>query len=66
MELFSLTILNSAALLALFSLLVPIIIHIINPSRGKLIYIGKIDFIKVAQKLKVTELKLTEILLLIA
>ena len=61
----SFSIYNYAALFGLLSILAPIIIHIINPSRGRIVFIGKIEFIKQVNKLKVTELKLTQWLLLI-
>ncbi len=60
----SFSIYNGAALIGLLSIVVPIIIHIINQSRGRIVLIGKIEFVKQAKKLKVTEPKLTQWLLL--
>lgn len=61
----SFSVINSGALAALISLLLPLAIHFFNRSRGKIILIGQIELIKQAKKLRVTELKLTEWLLLI-
>ncbi len=61
----SLSFLNPVANIALISLVIPIIIHLINRSRGQLVYIGNIEFVKQAKKITVTQLKLTQWLLLL-
>ena len=60
-----LSLIHPAALWGLAALLIPILIHLFNRSRGRLVRIGHIDLIKNAQKLKVTELKLDQWLLLL-
>ncbi len=49
---------------ALLTLLIPILIHLFNRSRGRLVHIGHIDLVRQAQKLRVTEVKLAQLLLL--
>jgi hypothetical protein len=61
----SLSLFNLSALIALTSIIIPVLIHIINPSRGRIVLIGRIAFVKQSQKLKVSELKLTQWLLLL-
>jgi|GEM_PF-2400170 len=61
----SFSLLNSIWLIGLLSLVVPVIIHLFNRSRGKVVLIGRIEFVKQVQNLKVTEVKLTQWLLLI-
>lgn len=50
---------------ALLALTIPILIHLFNRSRGRLVRIGHIDLIKQARRLKVTEIKLAQWLLLL-
>jgi len=50
---------------ALLALAIPILIHLFNRSRGRLVRIGHIDLIKQARRLKVTEVKLAQWLLLL-
>jgi hypothetical protein len=61
----SFSILNTAALIGLFSILIPLIIHLINRSKGNLVYLGNIDFVKQVKKIRVTEVKLTQWILLL-
>ncbi len=56
----SLFIFNTTALVGLLSLLIPFIIHIINRSKGKLVYLGNIEFVKQVKKTRVTEINLTQ------
>ncbi len=56
--------LNPIALVGLVSLLIPILIHLFNPSRGKLILIGNIDLIKKAKNIRLIEIKINQWLLL--
>lgn len=59
-----LSILETGALAALSSLLVPLLIHLFNRSRGKIVWIGHVDLVKKAKKIRVTEIKITQWLLL--
>jgi len=56
---------NPIALLGLLSLIIPILIHLFNPSRGKTILIGNIQLIAKAKNLRVTEVKIKQWLLLV-
>lgn len=60
-----LSFLQPAALWALMALAIPALIHLFNRSRGRLVKIGHIDLIKNARKLRVTELILSDWLLLL-
>lgn len=60
-----LSFIQPAALWAMAALAIPILIHLFNRSRGRLVHIGHINLIKKARKLKVTELKLAQWLLLL-
>jgi hypothetical protein len=53
------------ALWALLALAIPILIHLFNRSRGRLVRIGHIDLIRQARKLRVTEVKPAQWLLLL-
>jgi len=59
------TLFHPVALWGLAALAIPVLIHLFNRSRGRLVRIGHIDLIKEARKLKVTELKLAQWLLLL-
>lgn len=61
----NLSILQTSALVGLVSLLIPVIIHLIYRSRGKVVWVGNIELIKSVKKRRVTEIKLTQWLLLI-
>jgi len=50
---------------ALLALAIPILIHLFNRSRGRLVRIGHIDLIRQARRVKVTEVKLARWLLLL-
>ena len=50
---------------ALATLAIPVLIHLFNRSRGRLVHIGHIDLVRKARRLRVTELKLTQWLLLL-
>lgn len=54
-----------AGLWALLALAIPILIHLFNRSRGRLVRIGHIDLIKQARRITVTEIKLSQWLLLL-
>ncbi|MBV1909990.1 MAG: BatA domain-containing protein [Kangiellaceae bacterium] len=56
---------NPVALFSLLALLIPVLIHLFNPSRGVLVYVGNIKLIEKAKNLKVTEIKIRQWLLLI-
>lgn len=60
-----LSVTNPAAWWAVLTLCIPVIIHLFSKSRGRLVRIGHIDLIRQARKLQVTELKLTQWLLLL-
>ena len=59
-----LSILTPAAWWALAALAIPLLIHLFSRSRGRLVYTGHIDLIRQARRVKVTELRLTQRLLL--
>ena len=50
---------------ALLALAIPVLIHLFNRSRGRLVRIGHIDLIRQARRIKVTEVKLAQWLLLL-
>lgn len=52
-------------LLALFSLLVPLIIHLLSKSKGKLVPFGNIKLIQLSKPVKMNEIRLVERLLLL-
>jgi len=54
-----------AGLWALLALAIPILIHLFNRSRGRLVRIGHIDLVRQARRLRVTEVKLAQWLLLL-
>lgn len=56
--------LSPVALVGLASLIIPILIHLFNPSRGKLVLIGNIELIKKIKNIRVTEAKINQWLLL--
>ena len=60
-----LSVVSPAAWWALLTLGIPLLIHLFSRSRGRLVRIGHIDLIRKARKLQVTELKLTQWLLLL-
>jgi hypothetical protein len=60
----SLSVLMPAAMWALLALGIPLLIHIFSRSRGRLVKIGHIDLVRKARQIQVTELKLTQWLLL--
>lgn len=59
-----LSVLTPAAWWALSALAIPLLIHLFSRSRGRLVPIGHIDLIRQARRAKVTELRLTQWLLL--
>jgi hypothetical protein len=60
-----LSVLTPAAWWALLTLAIPLLIHLFSRSRGRLVRIGHIDLIRKARQLQVTEIKLTQWLLLL-
>lgn len=60
-----LSVVTPAAWWALLALGIPLLIHLFNRSRGRLVHTGHIDLIKAARKSQVTEVKLTRWLLLL-
>ena len=60
-----LSVFTPPALWALLALAIPILIHLFNRSRGQLVRIGHIDLIRQARRLRVTEVKLAQWLLLL-
>ena len=52
------------ALAALGAVIVPILIHLFNRSRGQLVIVGTLDFVRGAKSKRVTEIKLMHLLLL--
>ena len=61
----SLSIANQAALWGLIVVAVPILIHLINPSKGRLIWVGNIQLIKKVRQARVNQLKIKHWLLLL-
>jgi len=61
----SFSIINATALIGLLSLLIPIIIHLINRSKGKLVYFGNIELVKQVKRIRVTEVKSSQWILLL-
>lgn len=62
---FESSLLYPIALVGLLSLVIPILIHLFNPSRGKLVLIGNLDFIKKIKNVRVTEVKINQWLILL-
>lgn len=62
---YGLSIAYPLAMWALLILLIPLLIHLFNRSKGRLVNIGHIDLVKQAKKLRVTEVKLDHWLLLL-
>ena len=60
----ALSVVTATALWALLALAIPLLIHLFSRSRGRLVHIGHIDLIRRARKLQVTEVKLTQWVLL--
>lgn len=60
-----LSVLTPMGLWALLALAIPVLIHLFNRSRGRLVRIGHIDLIRQARRLRVTEIKLAQWLLLL-
>jgi len=60
-----LSVLTPAAWWALSALAIPLLIHLFSRSRGRLVHTGHIDLIRQARRVKVTELRLTQWLLLL-
>lgn len=60
-----LSVFTPAGLWALLALAIPVLIHLFNRSRGRLVRIGHIDLIRQARRLKVSEVKLAQWLLLL-
>lgn len=56
---------NPLASLGLLSLLIPILIHLFNPNRGKTVLIGNLYLIEKVKNTKVTEVKIRQWLLLV-
>lgn len=56
---------NPLGLLALLAVAVPILIHLLNKSKGNLVVVGTLDFIRGAKSKRVTEVKLTNLILLL-
>ena len=61
----SLSVVNQAALWGLIGIAIPVLIHIINPSKGKLVWVGNIELIKKAKQTRVNQLKIKHWLLLL-
>jgi len=60
----SLGVVNSLALLSVLAIVIPVVIHLINPSKGKRIIIGSISLVKRAKISQVSELKIAQLILL--
>ena len=53
------------ALLGLVALAIPVLIHLFNPGKGRLVWVGNIELVRLAKKKAVTEYRLTQWLLLL-
>lgn len=60
----NLSFLYSAGLFGLLSLVIPLIIHLFNKSRGRLVRVGNINLLRQSRQRRVTEVKLAQYLLL--
>jgi hypothetical protein len=56
---------STLALLGLIALVIPVLIHLFNPGKGQLVWIGNIALVKAAQKQLVTERRVSQWLLLL-
>lgn len=65
LSLSGLSVIMPVGLWALLALAIPVLIHLFNRSRGRLVRIGHIDLIRPARKSKLTEIKLAQWLLLL-
>lgn len=61
----ALSVTTPAAWWALLTLEIPLLIHLFSRSRGRLVRIGHVDLVRKARKLQVTEIKMTQWLLLL-
>ena len=61
----TLSIVETTALLSCLALLLPIVIHLINPSKGRVIWVGNIEIIKKIKRSKANQLKIKRWLLLL-
>ncbi|MCW9018494.1 MAG: BatA domain-containing protein, partial [Kangiellaceae bacterium] len=61
----SLSVVSQAALWGLFAIAIPVLIHLINPSKGKLVWVGNIELIKKAKQARVNQFKIKRWLLLL-
>lgn len=51
---------STVALVGLLSVLVPIVIHLINPGKGKVVWVGNIDLLKQAKKHRIKEYRIEQ------
>ncbi|MFT4926078.1 MAG: hypothetical protein ACI8WB_002176 [Phenylobacterium sp.] len=59
------SVVSTVALLGLLALAIPLLIHLFNPGKGTLVWVGNIKLMQLAKKNAVTELRLTRWLLLL-
>ncbi|TQV72410.1 hypothetical protein FLL45_19570 [Aliikangiella marina] len=59
------SVVDTLSLGALAAISIPILIHLFNRTRGKIVWFGHVELIKQAKKIKVTELKVTQWVLLL-
>ncbi len=62
---FDFLLLNPLALFGLFSLAIPILIHLFNPNRAKLILIGNIELLKNIKRTRTIDIKIEKWILLL-
>lgn len=58
-------IVSTLALFGLFSLLIPLILHLVNPGKGRLVWVGNIKLLQGSKKKRVRELRIERWLLLL-
>ncbi|GHF19173.1 hypothetical protein GCM10017044_12160 [Kordiimonas sediminis] len=58
------TFLNAVGLVGLLTLLIPILIHLFNRSKGRRVVLGSVEFLRTAAMQRVTEIRLKQYLLL--
>ncbi|MCJ8269199.1 MAG: BatA domain-containing protein, partial [Psychrosphaera sp.] len=56
---------SAVALVGLISLVIPILIHLFNPGKGRLVWVGNINLVRLTKKNAVTERRISRWLLLL-
>ncbi|MFT5163203.1 MAG: hypothetical protein ACI9FJ_001788 [Alteromonadaceae bacterium] len=56
---------SSVALLGLIALIIPVLIHLFNPGKGRIIWVGNIELLRQAKQKAVTKMRFSQWLLLL-